>query len=691
MEDSSPEEFSREKRRHRVTPLSRARAMEPSTVAGDVASTSSAGQKRKEPEAPSTREALAYEGSTTRVVRRRKNDDADEDLDLPVEEVVQMISVREGDELLSLGATGEEEWVRVHKKRVISSTPVVTCSTRYLEDAANFELGGYAVSANGAGVLCSLPPPYVCQNTRDDREKRETYTDEQTGKQVDICGAMEGHYCNSDGAQKYLKQGFHVAALSATHQEWKARIQQVIDRELGPGFEVSSKTQKIQIRNTRTGDVQVLSARRGLDSTVEFAGLRFYRADGGDGEVPIYSMDLATYELYRQLEDEKYVSFTLKDPIELVQADEERKKAMKEDADAYVTGTVEFLGQDLLLGLPIGARREPVQLNEKQTPKEYELQCLRYYLLGFWYGDGCVSSYRNDPSARVCIGVGQDEDVERFIAQANRGETCVPPNGNGTDLAFFLDKLGPLKATGYVQEYSVSSDSRKRTEEPSNCITLRILSRRFTEWLRSLGVICRKGDGQYEDLVKEILQLPKCVRKSFVAGCIDSDGSKLNIMSKETLVFGQAVEGGIDQSRTPNAAFNHDKIFAAFGVVASSIPMDVRYKISRKKFAKIEKLGKVGKAGRVFDGRRSNAGEAYIRSPDEVLPSSMPRKTNKRFPGKFLRLGSTFGVWRDPKRSAECVELTVDGATGHLLLANGTVVAVNRYAADDASKSEKID
>lgn len=659
-------------------------------VAGDVASTSSAGQKRKEPEAPSTREALAYEGSTTRVVRRRKNDDADEDL----EEVVQMISVREGDELLSLGATGEEEWVRVHKKRVISSTPVVTYSTRYLEDAANFELGGYAVSANGAGVLCSLPPPYVCQNTRDDREKRETYTDEQTGKQVDICGAMEGRYCDSDGAQKYLKQGFHVAALSATHQEWKARIQQVIDRELGPGFEVSSKTQKIHIRNTRTGDVQVLSARRGLDSTVEFAGLLFYKIvklpDGGVAEVPIYSMDLATYELYRQLEDQKYVPFTFKDPIELVQADEERKNAMKEDADAYVTGTVEFLGQDLLLGLPIGARREPVQLKKSENSKELELQCLRYYLLGFWYGDGCVSSSRNDPSARVCIEVGENENVERFIAQANRGETCVPPNGNGTDLAFFVDKLRPLQAVGYCQQYYLASDSRN-AREPKNCITLRIRSPQFTDWLRTLGVICRKGDGQYEDLVKEILQLPKCVRKSFVAGCIDSDGSKPNIMSKETLVFGQAVEGGIDQSRNPNSAFNHDKIFAAFGVVASSIPMDVRYKISRKKCAKIEKLGKVGKAGRVFDGRRSNAGEAYIRSPDEVLPSSMPRKTNKRFPGKFLRLGSTFGVWRDPKRSAECVELTVDGATGHLLLANGTVVAVNRYAADDASKSEKID
>ena len=239
---------------------------------------------------------------------------------------------------------------------------------------------------------------------------------------------------------------------------------------------------------------------------------------------------------------------------------------------------------------------------------------------------------------------------------------------------------------GYVQEYSVCSDSRN-ARRSQKCITLRIRSPQFTDWLRTLGVITKKGDGRYEDLAKELLRLPKCVRKSFVAGCTDSDGHRDNFMSKETLVFGQAVEGGIDQSRTPNAAFNHDKIFALFGVVASSIPMDVRYNFVRRQFgsteAKVQGLPEK-------DGRRSNLGQAYVLSPDEVLPSSVPRKTNKRFPGKFVRLGSTFGVWRDPKRSVECVELTVDGATGHLLLANGTVVAVNRYAADDASKSEKM-
>ena len=674
--------------RRRVAPVSRARAMGPTTtVAGDNASTSSAGQKRKEPEAPSSR-GPAYEGTTTRVVRRRKND-ADEDLD--VEEVVQMISVREGDELLSLGATGEEEWVRVHEKRVYASTPVVTCSTRYLNDAKNFELGGYAVSANGNDVLCSLPPPYVSRDTRNDRATREAYTDEETDRQFDMCGAVEGKFCDARGVGVSFKQGFHVASLSASNKEWKDRVQSAINQELGTGFEVFVAKQRIHIRNTRTGDVQVFGARRGCNSTVEFAGSRFYGADGGDGEVPIYSLDSATTEVYRQLEEEKYVAFSMKDPVDLVQADENRQDAMRADADVFMNGTTQFLGAvgNLILGLPIGTRREPVQLVENsENSKELELQCLQYYLLGFWFGDGCVSpNNRNDWCARFAIGVEADEDVAHFIAQANRGETCVTPNGNGTDLAFFLDKLKPLKAVGYCQQYYLNYDARN-AREPGNCITLRILSRTFTEWLRSLGVICRKGDGQYEDLVKEILRLPKSVRKSFVAGCIDSDGSRDNVMSKETLVFRQAVDGGIDQSRNPNSAFNHDKIFALFGVIAASIPLDVRYRFSRSRvgaaFANV-------RGAPEFDARRRNAGQAYILSPDEVVPSSMPRKTNKRFPGKFVRLGSTFGVWRDPKRSAECVELTVGGATGHLLLANGTVVAVNRYTADDASNSEKID
>ena len=652
------------------------------TVAGDIASTSSAGQKRKEPEAPSSR-GPAYEGSTTRVVRRRKN--ADEDLDL--EEVVQMIEVREGDELLSLGATGEEEWVRVHEKRVVASTPVVTCSARYLNDAKNFELGGYAVSANGNDVLCSLPPPYVSRDMRNDRATREAYTDEETGRQFDICGAVEGKFCDARGVEVSFKQGFHVASLSASNREWKDRVQDAIDRELGPGFKVSVATQKLHIRKEGTRDVQVFGARRGYNSTVEFAGLCFYAAHGVGAEVPVYSLDSATTEVYRQLEEQKYVAFSMKDPVDLVQADKNRQDAMRVDANVYMNGTTQFLGagENLILGVPIGTRREPVQLVKSENSKEFELECLRYYLLGFWYGDGCVSSNnRNDLSARFSIGVEAHEDVAHFIAQANRGETCVTPTGEKSDFAHFLNKLKDLKAVGYCQQYYLAQDQRPANDS----VVLRILSPLFTDWLRTLGVICRKGDGMYEDLAKEILTLPKDVRKSFVAGCIDSDGTRDNFMATETLVFTQAVEGGIDQSRRPNMAFHHDKIFALFGVVASSIPMDVRYRFSRRKvgaaFANV-------RGGREFDARRRNSGTAYVMSPDEVLPSSTPRKTNKMFPGKFVRLGSTVGVWRDPKRSAECVELTVGGATGHLLLANGTVVAVNRYAADDASNSEKMD
>ena len=351
-----------------------------------------------------------------------------------------MIAVREGDELLSLGATGEEEWVRVHEKRVVASTPVVTCSARYLEDA-NFELGGYAVSKNTNSVVCSFPPPYVRQSTTNDRATREAYTDERTGRQFDICGAVDGKFCDARGAEVSFKQGFHVASLSASNREWKDRVQGAIDRELGSGFEVFVASQKIHIRNKTTKAVKVFSARRGFNSTVEFGGVRFYRAspDGADGELPINSLASATTEVYRQLEEQKYIAFTQKDPVDLVKADKKRQDAMRADADVYMNGTVQFLGagENLILGLPIGTRREPVQLMKSENSKELELQCLQYYLLGFWYGDGCVSSNNsNDLSARVCIEVGRNENVARFIAQANRGETCVPPNGNGTDLAF---------------------------------------------------------------------------------------------------------------------------------------------------------------------------------------------------------------------------------------------------------------
>lgn len=598
-----------------------------------------------------------------------------------------MIDVNVGDHLLSLDVTGKEEWVRVGGKSVRVSTPVLAVSARYLDDVDTFELGGYAVSADGAGVLCSFPPPYVGQDTAENRADREAYVDDVSGRVFEISGAVVGGFCNEDGANRTLRQGFHVASCSETVQEWVDRVQRAITQELGAGFTVTQTSNIMYITNTETGVKVGFPGRKGKQSTFEFSGLYFYQRftapDGSVQPVKVCTLDLAKYFVYRGIEDGRYVPFTYKSPAELLAADEERQNAMRRDADCQFVGTVEWLGagHNLLLGLPTGTRREPLQVNDDLDDDALELMALKYYLLGQWLGDGSVSANENDNNARLSIEVGPLENVHEIVAQANNDETCEDDDGVETDLCCVLNKLAPLKTAGYCQEYGITYDARPR----QRCVVLRIRTPEFCDWLRDLEVITRKGNGDFEELAKEILTLPRRVRTSFLAGCIDSDGFKQKLMSTETLTFSQAVEGGVDQSRVPNASSGHSEILSLFAIVATSLPqMDVRYHLRR---VQVGEAFKNVPGAPAFDPRRRNSGNAVIRSTDDVIPSAIPRKRNKLYPGRFIRIGSTFGRWSDPGRRTDCVDITVDSGSGHLLLANGTVIAVNRRA-DETSSDE---
>lgn len=645
-----------------------------------IASTSRAAQKQLEGLArqpPILQRSPAYEGATTRLVRRTAGGD---------EEVVPLNDVRVDDFLLSLNANGDEGWVRVCGLRGIQSARVISYSTRYLNDDANFALGGYAVCANTNRVLCSFPPPYVTQDRSGTRHIRETYQVPRDGRIFEISGCFKSEHCSVDGSSSATRQGFHKAACSPDRRAWVERMQRALDAELGRGFTVgrTPKVPLLTITDTATRRVHVCAGRRDFKSTWRFQGNFFYRIVEEHGRrtvVPILNPGAAVDELYRKLE-ETYVPFTWRDPNDLMEDDLARSIAMTQDEAYRVTGTVQFngAGETLMVGVPIGARREPtVQETATMDDLENEDAAALAYLLGLWLGDGCVTAW-DSHVAQVVIGVSAQEDLAATINRANNDETFEDEDDDEmTDTITTLKKLARLKASGYITQYDVY-DCRQ-APRPRQCAVLRIVSRSFTSWLRDLGIISCKGDGDYEELTMEMLRQPTEIRKELLAGMLDADGHRDDMQCSHSLVLTQAVEGGIDHTEVPNAARGHDEIFALFAVLASSIPMDVRYRIRR---AKVGDRWANYPGGRDYDDRLQNMGEAYVLSPDTFLPC-MPRKTTEAYPAQFIRLGSTFGRWSDPKRRADCIDITVDGGSGHLLLANGTVIAVNVRADENSS------
>jgi hypothetical protein len=622
--------------------------------------------------------APAYEGATTRLVRRTAHG----------EETVQLNHVNVGDEVKSLDANADEEWVVVRQTRSARNANMCEYTARYLQDPT-YAFGGFAMAMDGdVRVLCSLPPPFVTQDREGGRVQRETYVppgrEEEDG--VHLYGATKTQYCSQEGAAVKFRQGWHVAACANDANDWVRMTQAAVTARLGPGFDVSLDRRFggfIRIQHKASGQVQEFRNRRTDASTWEFSGLHFYVDREGDVDpLPIRTSAEAEEALYEKLE-QLYVPFVERSPIELVEADAARMRAMALDAEHVENGCVQFLGAgaNFLVGIPVGNRTEPVI----EDVEDIETNALKCYMLGLWLGDGCVSGTPNTNVATFAMDLHEDEGDERrdiaadirhvanLIRQANADELVPNDDGVKDDVKDILVKLTPLMRRGYIVGFAATVRA--------NCACLRVESPQFCEWLRTLNLITRKGDCDFEELTMDLLRRPSQIRLAFMAGLLDADGGASQYAA-EAVMLTQAVEGGIDAPRILNAAHGHGEIFSLFGIIASSLPMDMRYKVTRSRvggaFANV--------AGQqAYDARFRNCGAAYVLSPEHILPSALRRKTNVLFPRRFIRIGSTFGIWRNVERRSDCIELTVDGGSGHVLLSNGTLIAVNRYEGEEGA------
>ena len=602
----------------------------------------------------------AYDAEKTLVMCVRKNAwhdayarDGDEEARRRCE-ILPLKLVEEGDHLRAVSDDDATElWALVSRVAIgVESEQIAQYKARFFPGDDDFELGGFACSTD-SDVRVSAPPPRLQSEDRGHFEGHPLYGCVEV-TYFDIDRLVTDRYEDGDGEMRSLSFGWNVSAGSTSMHEYVATTQAYLDG-IWPGRFVARKRGKyVEICLGGFGEV-VYKIPRDVDSTNCFQRLPFTTEAG----VRMRDVASATSELLRHIVD---VRNATRDVIlragELVERDVTGLQRVFRDNRVWI-GSMNMMTGHLNLGVET---RSPVTTVPWDDDDDIDL----WWATGLWLGDGSVLN------TCFAIGLTDDENVEAAVEAANTSTFNVDAYGR-TEFGMILARFQAWEA---ATSFKVS-DARIEVlddEHPDGvimrrCASLSVESPLLKEHLIDMDV--------FDDKTVPLHTARRCrddlsiqQKLAFLCGLIDSDGTR-SLRDVDSVEFNQAILPRDDAIR-PNAARGHDTILSLSALVACSIDIDARMDL-RRQYSQLPYQEE-----RVWRTR----GGVCMSSPTQRLACTvLGKRCALSRPEKiFTRTGASFGQWSTADRRARTAEVHLVG-TSRMVLANGTVVAVNKHEA----------
>ena len=570
-------------------------------------------------------------------------------------QILPLELIEEGDYLRAVSDDDATElWALVARVEMgVESEKLAQYKARFFPGDDDFELGGFACSTD-SDVRASAPPPRLQFDDRGHFEGHPLYGCVEV-TYFDIDRLMDKY--DEDGKSETASNsfGWNISAGSTSMREYVATTQAYLDR-IWPGrFAARKKGKYVEIALGTILDEACYKIPRDVDSTICFQRLLFTSEDG----VRMRDVASATSELLRHIVD---VRNATRDVVlragKLVERDIAGLQRVFRD-DRVWNGSMNVVTGHLNLGVET---RSPVTTVPWDDDEDIDL----WWATGLWLGDGSVSD------TCFAIGLTDDENVKAAVESANASTFDLDAYGHtefGMILARFQAWEAATSFTVHDARITVFDDEHPHGVIMRRCASLRVTSSLLKEHLMDMCVFDDKTV-PYETARRCRDDLSIQHKLALLSGLLDADGTR-SLRDVDSVEFNQAVLPR-DNAININAARGHDTILSLCALVACSIDIDARMDLRRQ-------LSALPYQEEVM--WRTRGGVAMSSPTQRIACTVLGKRCALSRPEKiFTRIGASFGQWSTADRRARTAEIHLVG-TSRMVLANGTVVAVNKHKA----------